>query len=64
MLTLDDLMPAPHFREHHERRIAAPPAAVWQAMQERRLGDLALSRALMAIRELPARLMGRAVSSS
>ena len=59
MLTIDDLLPAPHFREHHERRIAAPPAAVWQAVQELRLGDLALSRALMAIRLLPARLAGR-----
>ena len=58
MLTLDDLLPAPHFRERHERRIAAPPAAVWQAVQELRLGDLALSRGLMAIRLLPARLAG------
>ena len=63
MLTIDDLLPAPHFREHHERRIAAPPAAVWQAMQELRLGDLALSRALMAIRLLPARLGGRKQAS-
>jgi hypothetical protein len=59
VLTIDELLPAPHFREHHERRIAAPPAAVWQAVQELRLGDLALSRALMGIRLLPARLAGR-----
>ena len=38
-MTLDDLLPAPHFRECHERRIAAPPAAVWEAVQELRLGD-------------------------
>jgi hypothetical protein len=63
VLTLDELLPAPHFREHHERRIAAPPAAVWQAMQELRLGDLALSRALMGIRMLPARLAGRKEAS-
>lgn len=63
MLTLDELMPAPHFREHHERRIAAPPAAVWAAVQELRLGDLALSRALMGIRLLPARLAGRKAPS-
>ena len=37
MLTIDELLPAPHFREHHERRIAAPPAAVWDAMQDLRL---------------------------
>ena len=62
-MTLDDLLPAPHFRERHERSIAAPPAAVWQALQELRLGDLALSRALMAVRLLPARLAGRSEAS-
>lgn len=59
MLTIDELLPAPHFRERHERRIAAPPAAVWEAVEQLRLRDLALSRALMAIRLLPARLAGR-----
>jgi hypothetical protein len=59
VLTIDELLPAPHFREHHERRIAAPPAAVWEAVEDLRLGDLALSRALMRIRLLPARLAGR-----
>jgi hypothetical protein len=59
MLTLDDLMPDPHFRERHGRRIDAPPAAVWRALEELRLGDLALSHALMGIRLLPARLAGR-----
>jgi hypothetical protein len=59
MVTLDELMPAPHFRERHERRVAAPPAMVWPALQELRLGDLALSRALMGIRLLPARIARR-----
>jgi len=59
MFTLDELLPAPHFRERHERRVAAPPAKVWPAMQELRLGDLALSRALMGIRLLPARFARR-----
>jgi hypothetical protein len=63
MLTIDELLPAPHFREHHERRIAAPPAAVWQAVQDLRLRDLALSRALMGVRMLPARLAGREQAS-
>ena len=63
MLTLDELLPAPHFRERHERHIAAPPAAVWQALQDLRLGDLALTRALMAVRLLPARLSGRQAAS-
>ena len=63
MLTIDELLPAPHFREHHERRIAAPPAAVWQAVQDLRLGDLLLSRVLMGIRLLPARIAGRREAS-
>ena len=63
MLTIDELLPAPHFRERHERRIAAPPAAVWQALHDLRLGDLALTRALMGIRLLPARLTGRKQAS-
>ena len=63
MLTIDELLPAPHFREHHERRIAAPPGAVWDAVHELRLGDLVLSRALMGLRLLPARLAGRREAS-
>jgi hypothetical protein len=59
VLTIDELLPAPHFRERHERRVAAPPAAVWEAVQELRLRDLALSRTLMGVRMLPARLAGR-----
>jgi hypothetical protein len=59
MLTLDELLPSPHFRERHSRRIAAPPAAVWDVLQELRIGDPALSRALMGVRLLPARLAGR-----
>jgi len=59
MQTLDDVLPAPHFSERHGRSIAAPPAAVWAALQDIRLGDLALSRALMGIRLLPARLAGK-----
>jgi len=46
---LDDVIPAPHFRERHERRIAAAPAAGWEARHALRLGDLALSRTLMGI---------------
>lgn len=51
-LELDDIIPAPHFREHHERLIAAPAGAVWQALWNLRLGDLALSRTLMRLRAL------------
>jgi hypothetical protein len=59
---LDEILPAPHFRERHARVIAASPRAVWDALQELRLGELALSRTLMAVRELPARLLGRGPS--
>ena len=58
-LTLDDVLPAPHFRERHARHVGAPPQAVWDALMKLRLGDLALSRALMAVRLLPIRLAGR-----
>jgi hypothetical protein len=60
-LTLDDVIPTPHFRERHERHIGAPPQAVWDALMEVRLGDLALSRALMGVRLLPMKLAGRPV---
>lgn len=57
--TLAELLPAPHFSERHQRRIAAPPAAVWEALHRVRLSDLALSRTLMDIRSLPLRMLGR-----
>jgi hypothetical protein len=57
-LTLDDVVPGPHFSERHELRMAAPPAAVWDALQDIRMGDTTLSRALMGIRRLPARAAG------
>jgi hypothetical protein len=59
LLTLDDVLPAPHFRERHACHIAAAPQAVWDALQEVRLGDLALSRALMGVRLLPMKLAGK-----
>ena len=49
-------------RERHELRISAPPAAVWDALLDVRLGDLALSRTLLAIRAIPERLAGRGPS--
>ncbi len=54
------LLPCADFRERHDRRIAAPPAAVWDALFALRPTDLALTRTLMAVRTLPARLTGRA----
>lgn len=57
--TLENLLPAPHFSERHERHLAAPGAAVWPALYELRLGDLRLSRTLMEVRDLPSRLLMR-----
>jgi hypothetical protein len=62
MPSLAEVLPASHLRERHERVIAAPPRAVWEALHELRLGDLALSRRLMAVRELPARVVGHGPS--
>ncbi len=59
MLTLDDVLPAPHFSERHGRHIDAEPQAVWDALLALRLGDLPLSRALTSVRMLPIRLAGR-----
>jgi hypothetical protein len=59
IITLDDILPAPHFHERHERHVAAPPDAVWDALHELRTGELAITRALMGVRILPARLAGR-----
>ncbi len=57
--TLDDLLGEGHFSERHERRMQAAPAAVWAALHDVRLVDLALSRTLMDLRTLPMRLRGR-----
>jgi hypothetical protein len=48
-LTIDDLVPGPDFASHHELRVAAPPAVVWDALQHVSLGGAALSRALTVV---------------
>lgn len=45
-------------REVHERTVAAPPEKVWQAMHEVTAAELAVTRPLIALRALPARLHG------
>ncbi len=47
-MTLDDIIPRPHFRECHEQRVAAPPPFVWEALHDLRMANLRLSRTLMA----------------
>lgn len=58
MIALPELLPGAQFSEHHERRIAAEPAAVWRALHELRLGESLLTRVLMGVRALPALLTG------
>ncbi|MGI8904630.1 MAG: hypothetical protein ACR2IP_13490 [Solirubrobacteraceae bacterium] len=53
---LDDILPVHRHRERHEIRIAEAPETVWGAMHAVSGGDLPLTRALMGVRSLPARL--------
>lgn len=55
---LDDLIGVGQFSERHQRHIAAPPEAVWAALHDVGWRDLPLTRALMAIRAIPERLIG------
>ncbi len=54
-LLLDDVMPLYRHQEVHAITIDASREAVWRAIQEVTPGDLPLTRALMAVRSLPAR---------
>ncbi|MDQ2700506.1 MAG: hypothetical protein M3Y23_04165 [Actinomycetota bacterium] len=53
-MELDEILPNPDFQESHERLIAAPPDATWEALMEVSPRDLPLTCALMAVRLLPA----------
>jgi hypothetical protein len=55
---LDECLPGWEFRELHRRLVAAPPERVWDTLVTLRGSDVRLTRALMAIRALPARLAG------
>ena len=52
MTRLDAHLPVFDVQEVHERRIAAPPEAVWAALTAITLGDLTLTRALVRVRQL------------
>jgi hypothetical protein len=56
---LDEILPVYRFRERHTRTIGAPPEVVWSALLAITGQDLPLSRLLMGIRGLPARISGR-----
>lgn len=58
---VDDLLPRYDVREVHRRRYAAEPTAVRAAVEGLRADDLTITRALFAVRLLPARLAGRRV---
>lgn len=56
---IDAVLPRFHFHERHAIEIAAPAAAVWQALHELEAREVAPVRWLMGLRLLPARLLGR-----
>ncbi|GAA2489646.1 hypothetical protein GCM10010406_27280 [Streptomyces thermolineatus] len=52
--TMDRLLPQYDKREQHDRWIAAPPGAVWEALTDLRAHDLGLTVALTRLRGGPA----------
>lgn len=58
---VDDLLPYYDVNEVHCRRYAADPAAVRCALESLRPADLPFTRALFAVRLVPARIAGRDV---
>jgi len=55
---LDAHLAEPAHREVHERIVAAPPETVWRAVHAVTAAELSVSRPLIALRALPARLHG------
>jgi hypothetical protein len=58
-MTLDEVVPHPHYRMTQCRTVGAPPAAVWDELCRVTMSALPLGRALEGARLLPARLAGR-----
>jgi hypothetical protein len=58
-LLLDRFMPAFHFNEVHSIAIDAEPGRIYRAIKELRAGEIPLFRELMAVRSLPAMVLGR-----
>jgi len=57
---LERNLPKYDFVERHQRLIKAPPPDVWQAVQTARVAGSMLTRSVVALRMLPARLAGQA----
>ncbi len=56
-LRIDEFMPAYQFHEVHSTRVHAPPERVFRAIKAVTPQEIRFFRTLMAIRELPARLL-------
>ncbi len=56
---IDHWMPRWDFSEFHETRVAASPEQTWDAIQTIDLAEHRVARAILAMRGLPGRLMGR-----
>jgi hypothetical protein len=56
---LDEFLPGYDVNEVHSTRVAAPPHAVMAAVEELTAREVPVLVALMALRSLPGRLMGR-----
>ena len=61
---LDRFMPEYEVRDFHEIRVQAPAAITMRVAREMPLDRGMLSRAIFALRALPARLQGRSLSSA
>ncbi|MGA7730982.1 MAG: hypothetical protein WCD37_06880 [Chloroflexia bacterium] len=58
-MLIDRFMPVFHFNEVHTIAIDAEPGRIYRAIKELRAGEIPLFRELMAVRSLPAMLLGR-----
>lgn len=59
LLAIDRLIPHGHFSERHAVTIQAPPALVLETIPSVRMGDDPAIVALLKVRALPSRLLGR-----
>jgi hypothetical protein len=58
-ISLDDVIPGPHYRLCHSRVVDAPPGVVWDELHRVTMSALPVGWVLEAVRLFPARLVGR-----